>query len=110
MRNLKTRDLPAFCRAVKKIGLKEQFRKIAMEADTVKDIPVLGIDFVWELFDAATEQDGENALYDFLSGPFEMTAEEVADLDLDKLFDGLRQLVADSNLLGFFKSAAKLMM
>lgn len=109
MRKLKTRDVPALCRCLKKLGLQEQFRKLASEADNAQDVFDKGFDLLWGLFDAATEETGEQPLYDFLADPFEMTAEEVADLDLDILLDNLKQMAEENNLLVFFKSAAKLM-
>ena len=109
MRKLKTTDIPSFCRCIKKLGLKEKFYNIAKEADSVKDLWEKGFALIWDIFDAATEAEGENALYDFLAGPFEMSAQNVADLDLDILFNNLKQLAEENNLIVFFKSAAKLM-
>ena len=109
MRKLKTTDLPAFCRSLKKLGLKEQLKHLAMEADNIQDAWSNGFDMVWELFDVATEVGGELAIYEFLAGPFEMPPEDVADLDLDILIANCKQLAAENNLGAFFKSAAKLM-
>lgn len=109
MRKLKTSDIPVLCRCMKKIGVKEQFRAVAAEANSARDVWDRGFDLIWGLFDAATEEAGESALYEFLAGPFEMTPAELADLDLDKLLDGLQQIAKENNLLVFFKSAAKLM-
>lgn len=109
MRKLKTSDIPVLCRCLKKLGLKEQFRTIAQEANSVKDAWDRGFELIWGLFDVATEDAGEAVLYEFLAGPFEMTPEEVRDLDLDILFPNLQQLAAENNLPAFFKNAAKLM-
>lgn len=106
MRKLKTADIPVLCRCVKRLGMKDKIREIAQAADTVQDIWSFGFDFVWDLFDIATEKEGETALYEFLSGPFEMTPKEVSELDLDVLMDNVRQLVQENNLTGFFKFAA----
>lgn len=106
MRKLKTTDIANLCRVVKKLGLKDQVRAIAQTANSGADIWDKGYDLIWGLFDAATEVNGEMAIYEFLAGPFEMTAEEVRDLDLDVLFEKTRQLVAENNLSVFFKSAA----
>lgn len=108
MRKLKTSDVPNFCRCLKKLGVREQFRAVAEASDTVREAWEKGFDLLWGIFDAATEQAGENALYDFLAGPFEMTSQEVADLDLGKLFAGLQQLIEDENIVTFFKFAAQL--
>ena len=65
-----------------------------------------GFDLVWGIFDAATEAPGENALYDFLAGPFETTSQGVADMDLGDLLAGIQELLNDENLMVFFKFAA----
>lgn len=109
MRKLKTSDIPSLCRSLKKLGLKDKFRALAQEADNAKDVWDRGFDIIWELFDAATETGGESAIYEFLAGPFEMTPEEVADLDLDILIGNCQALARDNNLGAFFKSAARLM-
>lgn len=106
MRKLKTSDIPALCRCLKRMGVKEQIKEIAQEADQVKDVWNRGFDLLWNLFDVATEQTGENSIYEFLAGPFEMTPEEVSDLDLDVLMENLKQLVRENNLVTFFKFAA----
>ena len=106
MRKLKTSDVPVLCRCLKRIGAKEKFKEIAMTSDTIKDVASRGFDLVWDLFDIATEQTGEDCIYEFLAGPFEMKPEEVRDLDLDVLLDNLKQLVRENNLVAFFKFAA----
>lgn len=109
MRRIKTSDIPCLCRCLKKLGLKEKFKAVAQEANNTKDVWDKGFDLLWELFDSATETQGEAAIYEFLAGPFEMTAEEVANLDLDALWANLKQLAEENNLGTFFKSAARLM-
>lgn len=106
MRKLKTSDIPVFCRCVKKLGIKDQIRTIAQEANTAKDVWNRGFDFIWGLFDVATEQEGEQFIYEFLAGPFEMTAQEVRDLDMDILMPNLQQLAKENNLSAFFRFAA----
>ena len=109
MRKLKTSDVPALSRCLKKLGLKEQFKELAQNSNGAKDVWANGFDLVWNLFDTATEKPGETALYDFLAGPFEMTPQQVADLDLDVLIENLQTLVKENNLATFFNIAARLM-
>ena len=109
MRKLKTSDIPAFCRCLKKLGFKDKIQTVAKDSDSLKDVWDKGFELIWGIFDLATETEGENALYEFLAGPFEMQPREVADLDFAILFDNLKQLAEENNLIGFFKSAAKLM-
>lgn len=106
MRKLKTSDIPVLARCLKKVGLKEQFKTIARESDSLKEAWEKGFDLLWSLFDAATEEHGETILYEFLAGPFEMTPEEVRDLDMDILLANMQQLATENNLSGFFKFAA----
>lgn len=109
MRKLKTSDIPAACRCLKKLGLKEKVQEIAKNSNTAKDAWQKGFDLLWNVFDLATEAQGERHLYEFLSGPFEMTADEVADLEIKALFDNLKQMAEENDLAGFFKSAGALM-
>lgn len=109
MRKLKTSDIPSLCRSIKKLGLKEKFKTLAQEANSGQEAWDRGFNLLWDLFDVATETEGESAIYDFLAGPFEMTPEEVRDLDLDVLITNVKQLAEDNNLTGFFRSAARLM-
>lgn len=109
MRKLKTCDIPVLCRCLKSLGVKEQFKTIAQEANSAKEAWDKGFDLIWGLFDVATEEAGEAVIYAFLAGPFEMTPEEVRDLDLETLFGNLRQLAAENNLAYFFNFAAKSM-
>ena len=109
MRKLKTSDIPSFCRCLKKLGVRDQFRAVAKASDTMREAWDKGFDLIWGIFDAASEQTGETALYDFLAGPFEMTSQEVADMDLGKLFAGFQQILDDENIVAFFKFAAQLM-
>lgn len=109
MRKLKTSDIPSFCRCLKKLGVKDKIQAVAKEANNMRDVWDQGFDLIWGIFDLATETEGENALYSFLAGPFEMTAQEVADLDMETLFANLQQLAEENNLAHFFKFAAKSM-
>lgn len=109
MRKLKTTDIPAFCRCLKAIGIKDQIQQIANDADSIKDAWGLGFDLVWNIFDVATELAGERHLYTFLAGPFEMTAEQVADMDLSDFLSAIKQLSEENDLVTFFKSAGALM-
>lgn len=109
MRKLKTSDVPVLSRCLKKLGVKEQFRELALKSENAQDMWSNGFDFVWNLFDAATEKPGEASIYEFLAGPFEMTPKQVADLDLDVLIENLQALVKENNLGTFFNIAARLM-
>lgn len=109
MRKLKTSDIPVLCRCLKRLGLRDQIREIAQNSNNARDAWSRGFDLLWNFFDIATEREGEGALYEFLAGPFEITPEEVRDLDVEILLGNLQQLAKENNLTAFFKSAAVLM-
>lgn len=110
MRKLVFGDVPAFCRVLKRCGLsKDQVREIALNSDTLKDAWSKGFEIFWAVFDCASEPAGENAIYEFLSGPFEMTPEDVRSMELTSLVNSLKMLAKENNLTDFFKSAAALM-
>lgn len=109
MRKLKTSDIPALCRCLKNIGIKDEIKSIANKSTGVKDAWAMGFDLLYNIFDLATEKKGETELYKFLAGPLEMTPEQVENLDFDVLLPILKQLAAENNLAAFFKSAAPLM-
>lgn len=105
MRKLKTTDIPACCRCLKKLGLEEKLRALAKKSNTMAEAWDNGFDLFWDIFDRATETDGEAAIYAFLAGPFEMTAQEVADLEIPELMAKMKQLAVENDLVGFFRSA-----
>jgi hypothetical protein len=109
MRNLKTSDLFAFARCIKSIGLKEEIKKIAMEANTVQDIASRGFDYFYILFEKAVEKQSEKAIYEFLSGPFEMDPEAIENMDPVDWLEDLSKIADLDKWKAFFRSAAPLM-
>lgn len=109
MRKLETSDVFAACRCLKAIGAKEKIKQMAEKADSVSDVWGNGFDLLWDIFDAATESGGENEIYRFLAGPLEMTPDEVRHMPVAALFDSVKALAVENDLLRFFKSAAGLM-
>lgn len=109
MRKLKTSDIPAFCRCLKKIGIKDEVKKIALEANDAQDAWSKGFDLLYNIFDLATEKKGEAHLYEFLADIFGKTAKELADMPLDEFINGVKQIATENDLRGFFSFAAQSM-
>lgn len=103
MRKLKTKDVFNAIRLIKKTNMKEDLKPvIALAAQggmKIEDIGIEGILTVIEIFTAAK---AETAIYEFLADPFEMTPEEVGDLELCALAESLDQLVKENDLKNFF--------
>ena len=109
MRKLKTFDVFNMLRTIKKAGLKEELKPyFRLAADGKLDIEDIGIETVLGLMEITSEQRSEDAIYDFLAGPFEMDPEEVANLDLDKLVTMLSQLAEENNLEVFMRAVSGL--
>lgn len=106
MRKLKSSDLFAFARCIKNIGIKEEIQKVAKESNTVGDIWEKGFDLIYSLFEKAIEKKSEGFIYEFLSGPFEMTSEEVENMDLLEMMEGVSQLADFKTWKAFFTTAA----
>lgn len=109
MRRLQTQDVFKAVRIITEIGLKEDLKKIVKESDgkelTAKDA---GVDIVFMMLERASGKKAEQAVYDFLSGPFEVTADEVRTMPVLELMDGIKTCEDMENWKTFFRSVSAL--
>lgn len=106
MRRLTTPDIFAAARAVMGCGLREELRKKIRDiakGDGELSLDDIGIDTVLLAMEALTTKDAEKTVYEVLSGPFEMTAEEVEAMPLDEMLANLETLLHDPGARAFFK-------
>ena len=110
MRHLETGDIFGFCRLVNNIGIKEEIKRIAMEADSVKDLskPEVGFEVIYALFDKATTEKSENELYKFCAKLLECTPEEVSHMDPIEFIDKLLECADTEQWKAFFTRVARL--
>jgi len=107
MRKLQTKDVFEVLRIIKKANIKEELKPyVKMAANSELDIEELGIDGVLGLIEILSQKNSEKALYDALAGPFEMTAKEVENLDLNKLIENLETLAKENDLKVFMCSVS----
>ena len=105
MRKLNTSDVFSTMRLVKKAGIKEGIKPyMVMAASGNLSIEDIGIEGILGLIEILSESKSERAIYEMLSGPFEMTAKEVQEMELDVFAESLEQLSKENNLSVFFKS------
>lgn len=109
MRKLKTSDIFTFARCLRDIGIKDEIKQIAIEANNVGDIAEKGFDYFYILFEKVTENNSEQAIYEFLSGIFEMTPDEVANMDPIEWLDNMTKIADIKAWKTFFTTAARLM-
>lgn len=105
MRKLNTADLFRAARAVKASGLRGELTKyIAMLSNGSGELDAekIGIDTILMVIELFAERNSENAIYEVLSGPFEMEPAEIAAMELEPLMEMLGELAADGGLKAFF--------
>ena len=107
MRKLNTSDVFAFTRLVKEIGLKEEIKNITAKVSEETDVKALGIDIIFTLIEKFSEVNSENALYEFLSRPLEVTKEEVGTMDLFDLVEKIMQIADLEKWKAFLKLAIR---
>jgi phage terminase large subunit-like protein len=97
--------------AYKKAGIKDRITEIAKEVQDNKNVSQeeAGVEIAFAVLEAFTENKGESAFYDLLSGPFEMKPKDIQKQDLSKTIEMLIKLSEESNLLVFFKSEGRLL-
>ena len=118
MRNLQTRDMFNAVRLIKNLNLKEDIRGIILNAANKEDSCEdknnknnmnIGVDLLFVILDKSCEKNTEEKVYEFLSGPFECTSEEVAKLDPIDLIDNLSKVANVEKWKAFLSKAVQLM-
>lgn len=111
MRHLQTSDIFAACRMVNTIGIKEDIKKICMEANSLDEVARngAGFDLLYTVFEKATEAKGENTLYNFIARLFECEPDEVGKMDPIEFLDKLLEVADVEKWKAFFSRVAALM-
>lgn len=110
MRKLNTADVFAMARIIRASGVREELREmIHRVADQGLSMESVGIEGVLVIVEAVAEKKAEHAMYEALSGPFEVAAEEIAAMELDALIDSLEQLHQENDLQRFFGFVSRIL-
>lgn len=116
MRKLNLTDVFRFSRLVKTSGMKDLVSEILHRTSEVKakdavsdtDLYAVGIDAFMFILDVAAQKNVESDVYNFLAPVWEMTADEVANLSLEKVAENLRKMFAENDFAAFFKKSEAL--
>ena len=110
MRPLKNSDLFSFARLIKKARIKDEVKELTLSINNLDEINTesFGYDVLFTIIEAAAEKDTEQYVYEFLSGPLEMTPEELAKADPVETIEKVMQIADVERWKAFFTSAAKL--
>lgn len=111
MRALNNSDLFAFVRLVKKAKITDKIKELTLSINNINEINTesFGYDVMFTIIEAAAEKESEQAVYEFLAGPLEMTTEELALADPVETIEKVMQIADVEKWKTFFTSAANLM-
>lgn len=112
MRGLRTSDLFDACRLVKKIGIREEIKEIARQAEENKGKRIkvdFGVDLIFGVIEKATTENSEKDIYDFIANILGCGWEDVRDCDPCELLDKLEQVANFEKWKNFFKRVVDLM-
>jgi hypothetical protein len=107
MRKLKTSDLFAFARCITQIEIKDELKKIAMEANNVNDITSNGFEIVYRLFEIVCEKKSERPIYELIATLLECKWEEARDMNPIELIGKLKEVANMAEWKAFFKTAVR---
>lgn len=107
MRALATKDVFGALRVMGKMDLFKLLEDAKMDI-TKENAEEKAKELLVKMLMNVTDPLCEKEMYKFLAGPMEMEAEEVENLPLDKMVDGIAQVVEMSDMKSFFTSAARL--
>ena len=103
MRKIATKDIFAATRIIKLSGMKQELVPLVKMA-AERSVEDVGIEGILTVLEVVSEKQCEKALYEVLSGPLEITADEIACMPLDELTALLLQLASENNIKNFFKA------
>lgn len=108
MRTLQTSDLFSFARVIKASGVREELadyiRKLSKQENA--DVDRVGFNTMLMIIEALSDKKAEKAVYDALAPVFEMTADQVEKMPPKDLFDMLKQLAEENDLVNFLGSVS----
>ncbi len=109
MRKLQTSDIFNALRLIKKANLREEIKPILkLASEGSMQVEDIGIEGIISLIEIMSEKKAEQAIYEVLAAPFEMTAKEVEQMDIISLAESLKILAQENDLKGFFTLLAGL--
>ena len=112
MRNLRTSDIFSACRLLNAIGVREEIRTVAMQAEESKTKKVkvdMGFDLLFGILEKATQESAEEEIYKFIANLFECDWENVRDMDPVELLEKLEEVANFEKWKSFFVRVAGLM-
>ena len=107
MRKLQNQDVFAFGRIIRKANLKEEIKKISLDANT--NAESYGFDLLFAIFTNCSDVAVENEIYLFLASLFEEDVETVKQGEPLETFEKLKNIADWEKWKSFFSLVAKSM-
>ena len=104
MRKANTADMFKIGRLITDLGVKEQLFK-AQQNKEIDKLEEIGFDFLYTIFEKAVSEEVEKKIYDVLSGPFEMTDEEIGKMAFSEMLDSFVNCFDLNLVVNFIKRA-----
>ena len=105
MRSLETSDIFAAVRLLNKIGVREEIREVAKQAEENKTNKVrfdMGFDLIFGIIEKATSENSEKEIYKFIANLFECEWEEVRKMNPITLMKKLEEVANIEEWKSFF--------
>lgn len=113
MRGLQTSDIFSAVRLLTKIGVREEIKEVAKQAEENKGKKVqidFGIDLMLGIIEKAAEQKAENEIYRFIADLFGCEPDEVRKMNPVKMFKTLLEVANVEEWKDFFGFVRQLIM
>lgn len=103
MRKLNTSDIFAALRLIRAANLREEIKpllkRVSEGSASVEDV---GIDGIISALEMLAEKKAERAIYEVLSGPLEISPDEVGALDILEFAQKIEQIAKENDMKAFF--------
>ena len=113
MRGLQTSDIFSAVRVLTKIGVREEIKEVAKQAEENKGKKIqidFGIDLMLGIIEKATAQKAEKEIYCFIADLFECSPDEVRKMHPVKMFKTLLEVANVEEWKDFFGYVRRLIM
>lgn len=101
MRGLATADIFNCLRLIKAADMKDELSAIIRNSKG-KTQREVGIEFIYSIMIKCADKTVENAFYDLVCAPLELSSAEVAEMNPIKLMDALYDVAAPEEWIDFF--------
>lgn len=105
MRKLKVKDIAPAIKLVNAINVGDDIKKIIAKGG---DAEAVGVEIIGTILKKYSESSKVQILVcEFLANPFEMSAEAVADMDIDDFIENIKAIGGLKTLADFFGSVTR---